>query len=99
MTPERRAAASTLRSTASSWAVGAVRPGSQFDVTRTAVKPASRSCAIFALAVTRSGERTMSSAAPSDIVGPAACAGSASARTAAIEPRMVTRNRIEVGVR
>ena len=43
-----------FRRTVSSLFVGAWRPGTQFDVTRTAVKPASRSCVIFAFAVTRS---------------------------------------------
>ena len=51
-----------------------MRPGSQFVVTRTAVNPASRSCAIFASAVGRSGARTASSATPSVIAGPAASA-------------------------
>ena len=99
MTPASRAAASTFFSTVSSLLVGAVRPGSQFDVTRTAVNPASRSCAIFARAVTRSGALTTSSAAPSAIVGPAACAGSASARNATSEPIRVTECRSKVGVR
>ena len=99
MTPESRAAASMFRSTVNSLPVGATSPGTQFEVTRTAVKPASRSCAIFALAVTRSGARTTSSAAPSVIVGPAPCAGSASARTAVTEPRSVMRARRKVGVR
>ena len=49
MTPASRAAASTFRSTVSSLLVGAVRPGSQLDVMRTAVNPASRNCVIFAL--------------------------------------------------
>ena len=46
-------------------------PGSHCEVTRTAVKPASRKSVIFAFAETRSGARTTSSAAPNAIVGPA----------------------------
>ena len=97
MTPERRAAASMFRRTPSSPEVGATSPGCQFDVTRTAVKPARRSWDILTFVPTRSGARTASSATPSVIVGPPACAGSASARQAPIEPRAMTRVRRKGG--
>ena len=83
MTPERRAAASMFRRTPSSPDVGAASPGCQFDVTRTAVKPASRSWDILTFVLTRSGARTASSATPSVIVGPPAYAGSGERETGA----------------
>ena len=85
--------------TVSSPAVGAVSPGRQFDVTRTAVKPARRSSVIFTFVVTRSGARTASSAAPSAIVGPPASAGAATESHTPAAPRSVRRIRRKVGVR
>ena len=64
----------TLRSSRSSSAVGATSPGSQFVVMRTAVNPASRSCAIFASAVGEVGRANGVLRAPSVIAGPAASA-------------------------
>ncbi len=79
--------------------VGATSPGIQFDVTRTAVKPASRSCAIFALAVTRSGgaDDVLRRAERHRRTG--ALRGSASARQTVAEPRSVRKARRKVGVR
>src|SRR5215468_9111873 len=66
-----------------SCAVGAFCPPSQSDETRTARNPARRRSAMFAFAVTSSGERTASSLAPSVIDGPPARAPAAATRQAA----------------
>ena len=83
-----------LRRVVSSLGVGASSPGCQFDVTRTAVNPASRSWLILALVLTRSGARTVSSATPSAIVGPAARAGWAQSAARAKSVRTRDRGRV-----
>ena len=64
-----------------------VRPGAHVLVTRTARKPASRSIDIAVSDSTSEGERTESSAAPSAIDEPPACAAGASASAAAESAR------------
>ena len=71
-------------STIASCGVGSERPGAQKLVTRTALKPVSRSSPISSSDSAASGLRTRSSAAPKTTDDPPACAAEGSTRTAAI---------------